>query len=366
MIKAKRILPALLALLPLMVFSQAQVSWLETEHDFGVIFEKDGKVSCAMRFVNEGDSALVVARVRPSCGCTAGDFTRTPIEPGDTGVVTLTYNPAGRPGSFSKDVFVFTNGTVRRTQLVIKGNVISSPETIDEHYPVAVGALRLDARTLPLGEVVRNKSRMGYFRGYNASADTLLVTTHDVPKHLDVRAVPDTVPPGQVTTITVYFDAKKAPLWGLNEEVLNIMAEPMAVPSSTPSGITQVEVMALVTEDFSWLGEEDLRHAPVMSLSCGDRLDFGVMPRGGIVSRTFEITNKGDDKLLLRRLWTGNEAITASADKTELKRGKKATVTVAIDTSRYQEPMLNALLTIMTNDPSNPRFTLRLVGEWSK
>ena len=124
--------------------------------------------------------------------------------------------------------------------------------------------------------------------------------------------------------------------------------------------------MALVTEDFSRMSDDDVRHAPVVKLDCGDRLDFGTIPRSGLVTRTFEIINKGDDKLLLRRFWTGSEGITAQADKTELKRGKKATVTVTVDTALYRESLLNALLTIITNDPANPRFTLRLVGQWER
>ena len=84
----------------LAAWSQGEVRWLEQQHDFGTIQEVDGKVSTTMRLVNTGDSALVITRVQSTCGCTATDYTRQLIVPGDTGMVTLTYSPVGRPGEF--------------------------------------------------------------------------------------------------------------------------------------------------------------------------------------------------------------------------------------------------------------------------
>ena len=118
------------------------VRWLEMQHEFGTIHEEDGKVSCTMRLVNDGDSELIITQVRTSCGCTAAGYDKAPIAPGDTARITITYDPVARPGEFSKDVFVYTNGTPRRSGVSIHGVVIAQPETLSEFYPVAVGAMR--------------------------------------------------------------------------------------------------------------------------------------------------------------------------------------------------------------------------------
>lgn len=343
--------------------SQAQLSWLETSHDFGTFHEKDGKVACSMRVVNIGDSALIIKRVKPSCGCTASEFTHTPIAPGDTGIVTLTYNPANRPGEFEKDAFVYTNGLTPRSLLKIKGNVIPMPETLEDQFPVVVGSLRYNGCTLPMGEVPRGRGRMTYMSGYNASTDTMVISTHDVPKHLSVSAVPDSVPPGTSSTVTIYFDSKHAPLWGLNSDTFTLMAEPTKAHSEATSGFTKVDVMAVVTEDFTTLTPQERARAPKAMVSCADRLNFDAGTQGGIMTQTFTVTNTGRDKLMLRRLWTGSDGITATADRTTVKHGKRATITVTVDTAIYKEPLLNALLTLMTNDPDKPSRTIRLVGE---
>ena len=73
---------------------------------------------------NVSNSTLVISSAAPSCGCTASSYTTTPIKPGESGSVTITYNTDGRPGFFYKSVRVtFTNGTV--SDLMITGNVSS-------------------------------------------------------------------------------------------------------------------------------------------------------------------------------------------------------------------------------------------------
>ena len=351
----------LLSSLPLS--AQGVASWLESGHDFGTIREEDGKVSCVMRVVNTGDSALVVLRVRTSCGCTAVDYTREPLAPGDTGRVSITYSPKNRPGEFEKDIFVYTNAREQRSRLIIKGNVIPEPCTLDKEYPVAVGALRLSGSLLPIGEVTRGRGRTAYLSGYNASRDTLVVTTMHVPPHLQANAVPDTVPPGAVTTLTVHVDSQRAPLWGLNTDSLDVLAEPLHEVSEAPSAITRIEVMTNVRESFERLTAQQRERAPVAALSCGERLLFPTVTKGEVARQTFTITNQGRDVLMLRRLWSGTPGIVATADRTEVKRGKHATITVEVDTSHCDSLVLNQLLAVMTNDPDHPNQLIRLVGE---
>lgn len=344
-------------------FGQPVAAWQETCHDFGTFHEQDGKVTCQLRVVNTGDADLLILRVKPSCGCTASEFTRTPIAVGDTGIVTLTYNPKGRPGEFEKDAFVYTNGEPARVRLQIKGNVIPLAETLDDQFPIKAGAIVYNGNTMPMGEIPRGRGRMTYMSGYNTSTDSIVITTDNVPRHLSVSAVPDTVPPGSSSTVTIYFDSKQAPLWGLNSDAFTLFTTPLNAGSDEPCGFTQVEVMAVVTEDFSLLSDKELERAPEAFVSCGERLNFDAAKQGETMQQTFTVTNRGKDRLHLRRLWTGSSGITATTDRLELKRGKSATVTVTVDTNVYQEPLLNALLTVMTDDPAQPSRTIRLVGE---
>lgn len=345
--------------------AQPVATWLEKVHDFGVILEQDGKVHCMMRVVNTGTEPLIIVKAQAGCGCTAIQFPQEPIQPGDTATVGITYNPSGRPGQFTKQVLVTTNTMPQRTIVEISGNVIPSDATLDEQYPVRAGSLRISQSIIPFGELVKGKNKTLYLSAYNASTDTVMVTVMGFKPHLRLAVVPDTVPPARVTALTVHYLSDKAPLWGLNTDTVMVFCRTLRHrPTDGPVGMAEIQVMAQVIEDFDSLSDKDRHDAPVISADCGDRIDLGTITKQGErVTRTFTITNRGKRPLAIRRLWVPDgEGITVTANRTEIKRGKSATVTVTVDTSRQQGDLLNVPLTVMTNDPVTPRLTIRLVG----
>lgn len=95
----------------------------EKTHDFGTIKEADGPVTHIFEFTNTGNEPLVILAVNASCGCTRPEYPKEPIKPGKKGKIKVTFNPAGRPGEFSKDIKVRTNGS-KRPILKITGTVV--------------------------------------------------------------------------------------------------------------------------------------------------------------------------------------------------------------------------------------------------
>ena len=66
------------------LFSQSsKILFEHSEHNFGDINEKDGKVSHKFSFKNDGDQPLLILSVKPSCGCTTPNWSKNPINPGD-------------------------------------------------------------------------------------------------------------------------------------------------------------------------------------------------------------------------------------------------------------------------------------------
>ena len=111
-------------LLSVFMFAMAggpAIKFEETTHDFEVVNENGGAVKYDFVFENTGDEPLVINNVRASCGCTTPEWTKTPVEPGDKGIVTVAYNPQARPGAFSKAITVTSNGET--IVLSIKGRV---------------------------------------------------------------------------------------------------------------------------------------------------------------------------------------------------------------------------------------------------
>ena len=227
-------------------------TWLERTHDFGLIDEDGGKVSCTMRLVNTTDSALSIIEVRPGCGCTAVHYPKQPIEPGDTASLTLVFNPRGRPGRFSKGVAVRLSCQPSRTSLIVEGTVRASDATLNRRFPTLAGPLRLSNHLLPLGEVAKDSSRNGILTAYNASSDTLSLASIDVAAPLSVQFTPATLPPGEECRIMVTFDASKCnDCMGVTEIPLRVSATPVNPTESSTMSVARVTVVANVRERLS-------------------------------------------------------------------------------------------------------------------
>ena len=362
MTKTRITLMAAAAATALTAASQGQVNWLETEHDFGTFPESVGKVTGVMKFVNTGDSALSITRVRPTCGCTTSEFSSTTVAPGDTASISITYSAVGHPGQFKKDVYVYTTGEPHRSVVAVKGKVIGSASTVSEQYPVAVDELRLERASVPLGDITRGKTRMAYVGMYNTSLDSMVVTFGATATGIIPQALPDTVAPGSSATVTVFLDSSDAPLWGLNTYPFTIVATPLH--GTTASGSAEVSVMAVVRENFDRLTPKERAEAPVASLEA-NKADFATINRNGNpITRQLRLTNTGRNPLLLRRIYTLAPGIEATAPVQKLKSGKSTIITVTVDPQKLDpdDTMLNARINVITNDPANPVQMIRAVG----
>lgn len=103
-----------------------KIEFPEQEYDFGS-FEPVGNNSIkshSFRFVNTGQRPLVIHYVASGCGCTRPSYTKTPIQPGDSGIVTVNYKGYGQPfGKFRKSVTVYSNDPRSYTRIFIRGEL---------------------------------------------------------------------------------------------------------------------------------------------------------------------------------------------------------------------------------------------------
>ena len=98
------------------------IQFEKTEYDFGKILQGE-VVSYTFHFTNAGSAPLIITGVDKSCGCTAGDYPREPIAPGQRGEIKITYDSKGHFGFQSKTVVVNSNTIPSQHTLRIKAEV---------------------------------------------------------------------------------------------------------------------------------------------------------------------------------------------------------------------------------------------------
>ncbi len=101
--------------------------------DYGTI-EQGADGVREFKFKNTGKEPLIISNATGSCGCTVPTWSKEPILPGKSGVISVKYDTK-RLGAINKSVTVTSNATEATKVLRIKGNIIA-PKT----SPVIEGA----------------------------------------------------------------------------------------------------------------------------------------------------------------------------------------------------------------------------------
>ncbi len=105
--------------------STVVITFNETTHDYGTV-QLGGDGTCFFKFTNPGKTPLILNGVQASCGCTAPEWTKEPVQPGKEGQIKITYN-TNIPGGFQKSITVHSNAKNSPVILIIKG-VVEQPK----------------------------------------------------------------------------------------------------------------------------------------------------------------------------------------------------------------------------------------------
>ncbi len=338
--------------------AQQEIEWLEIVHDYGIIEENDGPAKCQLRFVNRGNKPVAIIKASASCGCTEPQYSTTPVEPGDTGIVNVTYDPAGRPGKFDKKVKIeTTDGESEnlRSNLRVRGVVSGNSATVAARYPYEAGKARLRATTVIFGELTKNRRKAVSIEAYNITHDTITPSWENLPEYINVRSIGPSIAPGEFKTYTFFFDGMTSPQYGIVTDKFQFRANP-------GDETVEIESVANVKEDFERLTPGQRANAPTLKIE-PEIVDFGEFSRNSKpITRTFEIKNMGKDPLIIRRLYTADKGVTATIQKDKIKKGKHTTVTVTVDPSQLPSEMLNARITVINNDPALSTQVVRISG----
>ncbi|MBS1635603.1 MAG: DUF1573 domain-containing protein [Bacteroidetes bacterium] len=98
------------------------ILWKQVDKDLGDIAQNK-PVNIEFEFTNTGTSPVLITNVQASCGCTATNYAKSPVLPGETTKITATYNAAAK-GAFKKTVTVTTNADVAPQTLTFHGTVL--------------------------------------------------------------------------------------------------------------------------------------------------------------------------------------------------------------------------------------------------
>jgi len=351
------IITSLLMVISVMTFAQKKstIQFQSKVYDFGNIREADGPAKGVFTFTNIGNDTLLVTAVRPSCGCTASDYTKTPILPGGEGKIEATYNAAGRPGPFNKAITVTTNDPDNASiQLTIKGEVTPKSKSKADEYPNKIGNLYFKTNHLAFQDLKESEVKTDTFKLYNNGTTPLTLKFNEIPAFLKMTITDPVIKPDMESTIIVTFDAKARADYGYVFDKFFLTTDDNDQPEKL------LYVSANIVQDFSWMTEKDKKKAPHILFET-ESFDFGTVKDGANVEYSFKFTNTGKSTLKILKTKASCGCTATDPVKTILKKGESSEIKIVFN-STGRKGNQHKTITIITNDPDKSVIVLHIQG----
>ena len=334
----------------------AVIEFNSKTYDFGQVREDGGRVSTTFEFTNTGNAPLVLSNVRASCGCTATNWSKAPIEPGQKGSVTATYNPNGRPGVFTKTITVTSNASESTVRLTIKGEVLPKGAKPADKYPVKIGELGLTQRNVQFGGVKKGEIKHVDIEVANNSAEAVSVDLQTAAQGIIVDVQPSKIEAGKAGTIRVAIDTDAAKQWGPFDTDAYLVVNGKKILDADH----KINIKANIVENFSKLSAADKQLAPMIKLSQSN-IDLGVIKAGTSKTVKVDISNQGaQNPLYIRRIVNTANEVKATPKATTIKAGKSTTLNITLNTTGLNTQTYRRSITVINNDPDHSRQTINI------
>jgi len=336
------------------VYSQSKkpvISFETLSHDFGTFKEENGAVKYSFKFTNKGNAPLLITDVKASCGCTTPDWTKSPVQPGQTGFVSASYDPANRPGNFDKTITVTSNAN--QVVLRITGEVIAKIKTNDDLYPAKFDNIRLETNNLAFAKILNTEIKQDSISVLNISNENVRLSFGKVPSHITLKTVPEIIKPKDKGYIIATYNANKSKYWGYKTDNVNLLINNKSNSSNV------LTISATIEEDFSKLTKEQLANAPVIQFEKKD-YDFGTIKQGEIKSFEFKFTNTGKTDLNIREI-KGSSGFNVKSSDNIIQPGKSSSIKVTFNSANKKDKQ-SKIITVITNDPKNSKIYLKING----
>ncbi|MBS3915422.1 MAG: DUF1573 domain-containing protein [Bacteroidetes bacterium] len=331
----------------------AEIQFLKTTHDFGVVNEDINFAIHQFRFVNTGDRKLHITNVATSCGCTTPDWTKDSINPGDTGFVQAKYETTNRIGTFSKSITVYSNAvTSPFVQLNIIGDVHREKPQVNGIEIPDYGKVYFEPATIDFRPLFDNKVDTQFARLVNGTPFTTTFADVKIPENLTIIGLPKSLEPGETVQIMVILNGKIIKGYGFGAFQVPVSCDN---PVSPDIGLF---VAYQRRQFFPKMNSKQLAKAPKAKWD-KEFHNFGNHLTGELMSTDFVVSNVGKSDLIFHEIFPECSCLTLKYPKNILKPGESMTIQLTYD-SIAKKGTSNQSVWIVCNDPTRDEMRISI------
>ncbi len=177
----------------------------------GILKEEDSPRMVHFTFRNVSGKVVRLSRVKTTCGCAVAAFPEAPLQPEETGCVSLTFHPKNRVGTVDTQAFVYTQLDSKRPVacLSLTGEVVTDDEW--RYLPKAMGVLRLKRKQLVFSGLTSSSCPSERILCANSGEHPLKLSAKLLPSYASFRTEPEVIAPHSEAELVVTIDGSKLP-----------------------------------------------------------------------------------------------------------------------------------------------------------
>ncbi|MBE6287733.1 MAG: DUF1573 domain-containing protein [Mediterranea massiliensis] len=335
------------------LLAQARFSSDIETYDFGQI-EWKHPVTAQYTITNTGDKPLVLSEVIPDCACSVAHWTQTPIAPGTTGTVHVTFD-AEALGYFQKSVAIISNAQTI-VYLHFKGQVVREIKDFTRTHPFQIGDIRIDRTTIEFPDTPQGTNPQLHIGVANLSGRPYEPVLMHLPAYVEMEVKPNILQQGEKGTITLTLCTERLNDIGLTEAQVYLSR----FAGDKVSEENCLPLTAIILPDFSTLSEAQRANAPSIHLSATE-LDLSQqLSKKNKARADVTISNSGSSLLKINKLQTLDPAIELSLKKNTLQPSEKVRLRITVNKKHLNKQQDSLRLLLITNDPASPKVEIKI------
>lgn len=345
----------LLLFIPFVLKAQPESSGRQYEintliHDFGIVYDNQGKLSCSFEIKNTGTHPLFIVDIKKACGCMEVKFSNKEIRPGETGSIRVWY--ANNEGShqFDKTLTVTLAAETKPLILHIKGNVVRGPINPTKDYVYKIGkSLLISDKEYSAGILHPFEQHGNMLWFYNSSRKSIEVAITSSNELIELQRTSFIIPGKTLDSLAFKLTANSS-TYGKRLDTLFIYVKKPGRIKKYRNGLCTISHIVVPHPS-------KLNPGPKVVPST-NRISLGPVKRSLPIQKTFSITNKGVSPLNLFSI-TCSPSIDVSLNPTTLLPDETLELTATITfNQRHSQEKNVGLITIYSDSSPNPVETI--------
>lgn len=352
----KRIFTTLyiLAAVALTAIAQPRFASNTEMHNFGQV-EWKHSATAQYTITNTGDQPLVLTEVEPDCACSVAQWTQTPIQPGEKGTISVTFD-AEALGRFQKSVAIYTNAEPHLVYLKFNGEVVQKITDFTKAHPYLIGQIRIDKNNLDFPDMQHGEQSVMQISVVNLSDRPYEPVLMHLPPYLQMEKAPNVLQKGEKGLITLTLDSEKLTDFGLTQTSVYLAR----FAGDKVGEENEIPVSAILLPDFSGMTDAEKANAPVINLSSKDMDMVPMLTKKTKARQDITITNQGRAPLQISKLQVFHPAVGVSLKKSVLQPGESTRLRVTVEKKNIGKTRRHLRLLMITNDPTQPKVEINI------